>query len=350
MAKSTERSVTRIEVSATPVKTASVVLASVLSHLGVFMSRISVPSFVAGAALSLGLMALPAYSLATGSANEAADPSGFDGTAPQLEVEPLTFAVGKSIDNTEASDGDCSDQNAWHYDIPLELNWSATDTGGGVESFDVLLTSRWTWGTVKDASETQETTWPVKGSNYTNDCGGGSPDGQYRVLARDREGNIAISKGSAHPGVLVWQENGASNPPSDYPDAVPVAKVGNWRQGQCACFDAGHTLYSSKGGNSLTYTLDGAAGNTAAVVMEKNSRKGKVGIRLNGGPVTVVDTYAASPQHRVIVWKGELSDGPNTLKITNQGTSGRPRVDVDAVMLVGHAGPGGEIYLDFPDR
>lgn len=317
------------------------------------MPRISLPSFLAGAALSLSLVAIPAYSMTSGNVDQATGPSDFDGSAPLLDVEPLNFVVGASIDNTESFDGDACDSGGrriWHWDIPLEMNWSASDAGSGVESYDVLLTSRWTDGTVKAATDIQETTWPVVGSNYSGDCGGGSPDGQYRILARDHAGNLAISRGSSHPGVTVWQEDGKRNPPDNPSYDLSVAKVGKWRQGECVCFDAGHTLYSTKGGNSLTYEVDAhTEGQTVAIVMEKNSRKGEVGIRLNGGPVSVVDTYSVNPQHRVIVWEAELPQGSSTVKITNRGTAGRPRVDVDAVMKV-RSTPFGELYLDFPEQ
>ena len=46
-----------------------------------------------------------------------------------------------------------------------------------------------------------------------------------------------------------------------------------------------------------------------------------------------MSTYAASAKHRVIVWQKSLSVGTHTLKLTNAGTSGRPRIDVDAIML-----------------
>ncbi|HET7396982.1 MAG TPA: hypothetical protein VFJ94_00535 [Intrasporangium sp.] len=33
------------------------------------------------------------------------------------------------------------------------------------------------------------------------------------------------------------------------------------------------------------------------------------------------------------MWQASLSAGTHTVKLTNKGTAGRPRIDVDAVML-----------------
>lgn len=316
------------------------------------MARISVPSLLAGAALSLSLVAVPAYSMTPTGPSDPPDPTGksdFDGSPPILDVEPLNFAVGQSIDNTDAGDGDCGGYYPTHSRIPLELTWSASDAGSGVASFDVILNGRFTGGPVNVASEIQETTWSIpEGTDYNGDCGGGAPTNSHYVLARDFNGNLAISRGSGTEYVSVWQEDGMSNPPTASRE-LTVTERGNWRQGQCQCFDAGNTLYSVTRGNQLVYDVPAGEGQTVAVVMEKNNRKGEVWIRLNDERATLVDTYSDDPQHRTIVWEGALREGSNTVKITNRGTDGRPRVDVDAVMRTSGNRSAGELYLDIPN-
>jgi hypothetical protein len=60
-----------------------------------------------------------------------------------------------------------------------------------------------------------------------------------------------------------------------------------------------------------------------------------VGLSIDNGAVTQVDTYSATPQNRVVVWRTSLTPGVHTLKVTNKAVSGsaRNRVDIDTVML-----------------
>jgi hypothetical protein len=74
-------------------------------------------------------------------------------------------------------------------------------------------------------------------------------------------------------------------------------------------------------------------GQTVSVVAEKNSNRGRVNISLDGGTAASVDTYASSPTHRVITWQKTLSVGTHTLKLSNAGTTGRSRVNIDTILL-----------------
>lgn len=262
----------------------------------------------------------------------AAVPGDYDGLSPELLVEPLEFSVGDSIDNTPLSDDGCV--SGYHYDIPLVLRWTATDSGSGVKSYDVIKSDdTGPGGTFVAESAIQETSLEIRGTDARG-CGGGGYGVLRAVRVRDHAGNTATSRLLPKETPYVWQEDGIVNGAAQ---PIPTARVGNWRVGQCSCFDGDRTLFSVKGGNSLSYQLDTEAGQVAAVVMEKNSNRGSVGIRVNGGPPTTVDTYSAQPQHRVIVWQTPLPEGTNEVKIINQGIPGRLRVDVDAVMLIGSA-------------
>lgn len=305
------------------------------------MRRFSVPSFLAGVVVALSLAAVPASALS--GVGGAADPSdgadGADGTTPTVTVDPLRFRLGESIDATPASNDMCG--AGYHSNIPLRLSWSGSDAGSGFQSFDVLMYND--AGLYYAARNTLETSMDITGGNYDGQCGGGSLGSAYGIKARDRVGNTATSRLSGGHFVSVWQQDGKPNPPgSVYGDDLGVTRAGTWQTSPCACFDAGSTWYSTKGGSSLTYTVTARPGQTFAVVMEKNSNRGRVGIRVNGGAATTVDTYASTAKHRVVVWQSLLPQGTNTVTVTNQGTAGRARVDVDALLMT--STPGGELY------
>jgi hypothetical protein len=93
-------------------------------------------------------------------------------------------------------------------------------------------------------------------------------------------------------------------------------------------------MFSTTAGNSATYPVTTAKpGQTIALVMGKNTNRGRANISVDGAPPVAVDTYASSPQNRVIVWQQTLGVGAHKIKVTNAGTPGRSRIDIDAVLL-----------------
>ncbi len=302
------------------------------------MRRFSAPSFLAGVVVAASLVAVPASALpGSGSAAGALDSA--EGVAPSLSVDPLSFRVGESIDATTASSDFC-DTVGYHSDIPLRLTWSGTDAGSGLQGFDVIEYSENVL--TYEAQDTSQTSFDVRGFTYDGQCGGGPGGGRYTVKARDHVGNTAMSRLSGSSYVRVWQQDGKPNPP------VPVRRSGRDTSGHLAdrpvrllrrrfdvVLDEGRELLDLRG--------DSQPGQTFAVVMEKNNNRGRVGIRVNGGAATTVDTYAPTGKHRVIVWQSQLPEGTHTITVTNQATAGRPRVDVDAVMLT--STPTGEVPM-----
>ena len=82
----------------------------------------------------------------------------------------------------------------------------------------------------------------------------------------------------------------------------------------------------------MTFDVTGAR--RLALVMPKNTNRGQVSISVDGAAPVVVDTYAAGPQNRVLVWQVQFaSTAAHKVVVTNRATAGRSRVDVDAVVV-----------------
>ena len=153
---------------------------------------------------------------------------------------------------------------------------------------------------------------------------------RFWVSTQDNRGNTA-STNLVSQHVDVWQETGLD---ANGEPGIAVTRTGTWAVANCSCFNNGKTLYSTTKGASLSYKVtSNLPGETLGVVVEKSTNRGTVNISVDGAAATAVSTYAASAKHRVIVWQNPLSVGTHTVKLTNAGTSGRPRVDVDAIML-----------------
>lgn len=309
------------------------------------MARFSISSFLAGVVVATAVATVPAAA-AQRSVTTEQDPLHYDGTAPVLTVQPQTFDLGRSIDATVKSADHCLAE-AYHFKVPMTLRWSASDSGSGLKGFQVWRDYEPIWS--PDAPYSSDTSESIYGYSYASECGGGDILVRRFVLAEDNRGNQAISALGGGDQVDVWQEDGAVNPTGTGGrfGTLSVTRVGTWTIGRCLCFDAGQTLYSTKGGTSVTYTVTPRApGQTFALVMEKSYNRGRVGVSVNGAAPQTVDTYAASPQHRVIVWQRTLNAGTTVIKVTNQATAGRARVDLDAEMLT--SPPGGVHPLLLP--
>ena len=82
----------------------------------------------------------------------------------------------------------------------------------------------------------------------------------------------------------------------------------------------------------MRYTFTGRA---IALVSTVGPAHGAVKIYLDGKYVTTVDTGATTSADRHVVWSHAWSaSGSHTLKLVVVRTPGRPRVDVDAVLVL----------------
>jgi hypothetical protein len=293
--------------------------------------RLSLPSFAAGALAATVLLAVPATALVASTATTDPHPTTYDGTSPSLTLGPVEFVVGSSIDAADLPAAEMCDSQPWNVSIPLRLRWSGSDATSGLAGYDVWGTGPSFNGSEKLVNATSATTYGLTGYNYEGDCGGGSAfDKAFWVVAKDNRGNTA-STNLVSPNVTAWQETGA-DPVGDA--GIPVTRTGTWTVASCSCFNNGKTLYSTAAGASLSYKVTTTRpGQTVAIVVEKNSNRGTANISVDGGTATAVNTQASSATHRVVVWQKVLSVGTHTVKVTNAGTSGHSRVDVDAVLL-----------------
>jgi len=260
-------------------------------------------------------------------------PKTYDGASPSLNVLPAQFVLGGSLD--AAPDPAVDSCDAANNSVPLEMRWTGSDSTSRISGYDVWA-SRWADGVLADevAHGTSATSYRFFGSNYDADCGGGVHNtGNYWVVARDNRGNAAMSGTGISQWVDVWQEDGAT-PTTRSGPLVLSSRTGTWTKSNCACFNWGKTLYSTVAGASLTYTVTTQRpGQAVALAVEKNTNRGVMNVSVDGGTSRAVNTYAATPTHSVRVWQQVITPGTHTITVTNAGTSGRSRVDIDSILL-----------------
>jgi hypothetical protein len=294
--------------------------------------HVSPSSFVAGALAATVLAAVPATAVVGHLAAVDPNPHTYDGTSPTLTLAPVEFVVGSSIDQTDALTTEMCATWPWNMNVPLRMRWSGGDATSGLAGYDVWgVGAKWD-GVSELVHGTSATSYTFAATNYSGDCGGGGEyNNQYWVSARDNKGNSAASHRVGQL-VRVWDEKGAS--PNAGEAGLASTRTGTWTAASCTCFNTGKTLWSTARNAALSYKVTSdAPGQVVGVVMEKASNRGTVNISVDGGTATAVSTNATSTAHRVVVWQKALSLGTHTITLTNAGTAGHSRVDVDAIML-----------------
>lgn len=280
----------------------------------------SLPTAFLAGALSASLLAgLPALADIVAGDQQ---PGVFDGASPLLTVQAATFPLGQSISPESA---DCNN----YISVPVKLAWNAQDSGSGAASYDVAKNLAEV-GDVEAASHITATTYSWSATNFDNGhCGGSDDSPNYLwIIARDYRGSTATSP-AISDRLDLWDED------SD----VLTSRTGTWSTSNCSCHNHGRTMYSTSRGSSLTYTIDvNTPGRVLALVAPTGDSRGVMNVSVDGGAASAVNTYLSSSTNvnRVIVWQKPLNAGRHTVRVVNAGTSGHPRVDVDALIL----GPG----------
>lgn len=240
--------------------------------------------------------------------------AAFDQTPPTLDVPVRpSFVVGNVVESFDS----CNFR--YTSNIAQLIRWSATDASG-IDSYDFYLGPT---NSVHMAFElSQETQYTYMQTDYDGSCGGGQMVlDMYGVTARDYWGNMT-TKVIPGFGIGTIQEDGQD-----------VLYSGTWTQTYCTCFLANYTRRTSASGARASFTQTYADGDQLALVMAKGPGRGIASIRLDGRWIANVDTFAAANTNRVVVFQRELTAGSHTLSIVNQATAGRPRIDLDAILV-----------------
>jgi hypothetical protein len=199
--------------------------------------------------------------------------------------------------------------------LRLALSWTGTDNfaGTGIDHYELARSTDGgtTWTTINSTLTVATTNTTVVPSGTV----------RYRIRPVDAAGNIgAWATGRVLTPSLV-QETGSG-----------YTWTGTWTSDSSADYSGGAVKYAGDASASVTYSF---TGRSVAFVTSKLPTRGKVKIYLDGVLATTIDTYAATAKYRVQAFaKTWSSSGAHKVKLVVLGTSGRPRVDVDAFAVL----------------
>jgi subtilisin len=189
---------------------------------------------------------------------------------------------------------------------------AASDTAGTVARYEVRWRVDGTLGspTTLSAAARQATRRMKPGHAYS-----------LRLRVRDAAGNWSPPVESAAFAPVLSQDTSPT-----------LARSGGWTRYYRTWMSGGSSLYSRTRGKWVARSFTGHA---IALIGSKSPGRGKVKVYVDGVLAKTVDFRRSSPAHRQVVFtRSWATSRPHTLKVVVLGTAGRPRVDVDAFVIV----------------
>jgi uncharacterized delta-60 repeat protein len=200
--------------------------------------------------------------------------------------------------------------------VPVRISWSATDTQGAVTRYELQRST--------DGAAYTNVALPTPTTATLVQSLTPNRNYRYRVRATDDNGNTSFFKYGPRFTVDALQETSTS---------VAYSPTTAWTQQLLSGSYGGQVRYATAAGSTARLTFTGT---NVAWVAPKGSNRGQAEVYLDNVKVATVDLSSPRTLPRRVVYAANgLSPSVNhTLEVKVLGTSGRPRVDVDAFVVV----------------
>jgi hypothetical protein len=194
--------------------------------------------------------------------------------------------------------------------IKTRISWSGSDAASGIARFEL-------------AQRIDGGSWNTVAGNLTGTSADRllAPQHTYafRVRAIDHAGNVGIWATGSTFELRRYSESSSK-----------INYSGTWKTISSSVYWGGAARKSWTAGSKASITFTGRA---IAWVARTGPNRGKATIYVNGTKVATVDLYSASYGNQRVVWTSNWSTAVSRkVVIRISGTSGRPRVDLDAIV------------------
>lgn len=225
-----------------------------------------------------------------------------DKTPPAVRAPAAGIAVGQRL-------GYGTVPNA----VPVSVSWSATDANG-IQAYSPYFTTNggttWTKVNTASATSTSSTLWVTPGTTV-----------QFAVRAEDRVGNWSA-----------WTYGPRFTVDDDADNSSLISYSSGWSRINVANTDGG-TLTTS--GVTGAYTTFNFTGRTFAWVAAKATNRGQADVWLDGVYKGRLDLGASTLVTKAVVQTFTFaSSAAHTVQVQVVGTTGRPYVDVDSMIVL----------------
>jgi hypothetical protein len=194
--------------------------------------------------------------------------------------------------------------------IPVQAVWTGTDATSGVNHYTLYQS--------KDGGAYTKVATTTAASKTLNLAPGHTY--KYEVTGTDNAGNT--SKASAGPTftLSLYQEN-----------STKIKYSSGWKRQKLTGANGGSVEYATSKGKTATFSYDGYE---AAWMSTLGPTRGSASVKLDSGTATTVSTHASNPKTAEIVNVVQAKTANHKLVVTVLGTSGHPRVDIDAFIVL----------------
>jgi hypothetical protein len=197
--------------------------------------------------------------------------------------------------------------------LSTTMTWPpATDDHSGVSSYVVRRRiGTGSWSIIASALTTRSLKVSLSFSTAT----------QFGIAGRDGVGNVGPQAESPPVTALLLQ------------DSTSLAKyTGTWSLVSTSSASNGKLHSSTRAGASVEFKTTARA---IAIVGRKRTGNGQAKVYVDGVYVKTIDFYRSSTQSKVVVFNQSWpTNGLHSVKLVVVGTSGRPRVEVDAFPIL----------------
>jgi len=197
-----------------------------------------------------------------------------------------------------------------HKTVPVTVTWKGHDATSGVNHYPLYQS--------KDGGAYTQVATTQTGSSTRNLAPGHTY--QFEVTATDNAGNVSNAKAGKVYTLKLIQENSSS-----------ITYSTGWTRQTLTGASGGSVDFATVAGKTATLSFTGIQ---AAWVSTVGSTRGSATVKLDSGATVTISTHGTSPKTAQIVDVVSGASGAHKLVVKVLGTSGHPRVDVDAFVVL----------------
>ncbi|HET7181454.1 MAG TPA: hypothetical protein VFI15_04395, partial [Candidatus Limnocylindrales bacterium] len=218
-----------------------------------------------------------------------------DTVAPTATAPTYRFVSGVAMSSTAT---------------PTKFAWTGTDATSGVARYEAALST--------DGGAYASISTSLTSGSLTRNLASGHTY-RLRLRAVDKAGLFGAWVYGATFTVSAYQET-----------STRITYTGTWSRPASSSYWSGYEKYATAAGAKASFTFTGRA---YALIGCVGPSRGSVKVYVNGVLTTTVSTYAATTSCRRVLlalsWSTAIS---RKVSIVVSGTSGHPRVDLDAII------------------
>ena len=194
--------------------------------------------------------------------------------------------------------------------VPVSVAWAGTDATSGVNHYTLYES--------KDGGAYTSVTTTASASHNLSLAPGHTY--QFKVTGTDNAGNTSAGTAGSVYKLSLQQEN-----------STAITYSTGWTRQKLTGASGGYVDYATGSGKTATLSFSGIQ---AAWVSTLGSTRGSASVKLDSGTTATISTHASSPATAHVVDVVSGASGSHKLVIKVLGTSGHPRVDIDAFIVL----------------